>query len=234
MILVTGGSQGIGLACVTAVLRASDHDVLVTGRSADKLAAAVATFPVTQRNRIRTMVCDQAQRSHVVALIEAVLKGPDAPIGAVLNVGSNPLHVQGPRRLQNVSADAIDETIRTNCTHLTVLSASLLGAYRAQRAGTLVWVGSQAARVGMPGAAVYCATKAFLSGLCRSAAAEYDGLGVHVRLVHPGLVRTPRTSRLADAFAARHGISVASPTSVADRIVQRLLTPADSPLEEDL
>lgn len=234
MILVTGASEGIGAACARALLERTDAEILLTGRRADALRCAREAFPAGRRERVRTHVCDQADASAVDELI-AQLDAEERPIeGAILTVGVNPLYREGPRRLDALDVATIEETIRTNCTHALRLSAALLGRFRRQRAGVLVWIGSRAAREGMPGAALYGATKAFLSGLAAAAHREYASRGVRVHLLNPGLVRTPRTLAVVDGFAAKHGLTVAGPEDVARQIVDVFLTGDAGDVERDL
>jgi hypothetical protein len=222
MILLTGASEGIGHACALMLLQRTVEPVLITGRDPAKLARARDALPPAERARLLTRVCDQADRQQTDDLAAWIRSVADLS-GAVLCVGTNPMYAVGPQKLHAVDPDTIETTIRTNCTHTTLLSAALLERFRARRSGTLVWIGSGAAAGGLPGAAVYSATKAFLSGLARSAHNEYARHGIRVLLVHPSLVRTPRTAAVVDHFAARHGMAVAEPADVAEVIVARML-----------
>lgn len=234
VIVVTGASEGIGFECAKALLARTDADVLVTGRCADKLERARESLPAPERERLRTFVCDQGDPRAVDELL-AILAAVDGALeGAILAVGVNPLHTQGPRRLHALDAATIDAVIRTNCTHTLRITASLLERFRRDRAGVLVWIGSRAARLGLPGAALYGATKAFLSGLAAASCREYAGRGVRVHLLHPGLVRTPRTTAMVDDFAARHGVPVADATETASRIVEVFLAGAAAAVEMDV
>lgn len=229
MIVITGASQGIGYACAKALLERSTAPVLLTGRCPEKLRAARESLPARQRERVSTRVCDQGDAGAVDRLI-AELAAPEMVLeGAILTVGVNPRYREGLHRLHALDASTIDATIRTNCTHALRMSAALLGRFRQQRGGVLIWIGSQGARAGLPGAALYGATKAFLSGLAVAARREYAGRGVRVHLLHPGLVRTPRTAGIADEFAAQHGLEVAEAADVAERVVDVFLAgdPAD-------
>ena len=217
MILLTGASQGIGWACARQLLERTAESVLITGRSRDKLDRARAALPYRVRERLHTLTCDQAQRSDVDALITQ-LEAVDELAGAVLTVGVNPVYTEGPRRIELLDPVTIEATVRTNCTHTLLLTAALLRRMRRQRHGVLVWIGSRAAAMGLLGAGLYCATKSFLSGLARTAHNEYARFGVRVHLVHPGLVRTPRTAAVADAFAARHDLRVADADDVARQV----------------
>ncbi|HSJ62480.1 MAG TPA: SDR family oxidoreductase [Gemmatimonadaceae bacterium] len=222
MILVTGASQGIGLACALALLERTDQPVLITGRSQAKLDRVCAELPADLRGRLDTMVCDQSRVEDVEALITRV-RGPGMITGAVLTVGVNPAYDGGAGRIHTLDASTIEQTVRTNCTHATLLTAAMLERLRGQRSGALVWIGSQAAGVGLPGAALYCATKSFLSGLARAAHNEYGRYGIRTHLAHPGLVRTPRTAAMADAFARRHGLRVEDASDVARQVVDLFL-----------
>jgi short-subunit dehydrogenase len=233
VILVTGASAGIGLACARELLERTAAAVLITGRSRDRLERACTDVAAHRRARLETMACDQDSATDVAALADRI-RTADAVEAAVLTVGVNPVYSQGPRRIHALDAATIAATIRTNCTHTLALTSALLDRFRCQRAGVLVWIGSQAPAAGLPGAGLYCATKSFLSGLARVARNEYAARGVRVHLVHPGLVRTPRTAAVADAFAAGHGLRVAEAPDVARQIVDLVLDGDGASVEVNL
>lgn len=234
MILVTGASEGIGYECARALLERTDATVLVTGRGAEKLQRARDALSAGHRERLHTLVCDQGDPRAVDALLARLAAHPQVIEGAILAVGVNPRFGEGPRKLHALGDETIETTIRTNCTQTLRLSSALLGRFRRQRAGVLVWIGSQAARIGLPGAALYGATKAFLSGLAVATHREYAGAGVRVHLLHPGMVRTPRTAAVADAFAEKHGLNVEEAGDVARRVVDVFLSGDAAVVESDL
>jgi short-subunit dehydrogenase len=233
MIVITGASEGIGYECAKALLERTDASVLVTGRHAEKLQQAREVLPSCQRDRLRTQVCDQGDPRAVAELL-TILAAEEELEGAILAVGVNPLYSEGPRRLHALDAGTIDDTIRTNCTHTLRITSVLLERFRRQRAGVLIWIGSQAARHGVPGAGLYGSTKAFLSGLAVAAHHEYAGRGVRVHLLHPGVVRTPRTRAVADEFGAKHGLPIAEASDVARQVVDVFLAGVPAAVEMDL
>ena len=234
MILITGASQGIGYECAKALLARTSARVMITGRNDVRLEQARAGTPCGARDRLLVRVSDQSRPEDVEAL-GALLGDPATPLeGAILGVGLNPMYTEGPQRLHAVAPATVEIVIRTNCTHTLLLTAAILERFRRQRSGVLIWIGSQAYHVGLPGAGLYCATKAFLSGLARTAHHEYAERGVRVHLLNPGLVRTPRTGGVIDRFAARHGRVVEDAALVAARIVSVYLSPGPEPVEIDL
>jgi short-subunit dehydrogenase len=232
MILVTGGSEGIGFACARELLARTTAPVLMTGRSQSKLDRAREHLAISEA-RLSTLASDQGCAADVAALISLV-ENADRVDAAILTVGVNPAYAEGPHRLHALSLATIEQTIRTNCIHALRLTAALLDRFHRQRSGVLVWIGSQAQDVGLPGAGLYCATKSFLSGLAHTAHREYAARGIRVHLAHPGIVRTPRTVAVADEFAHRHGLQVAEAPQVAQQVVDLLLDGDPAAVEVNL
>lgn len=234
MILVTGASHGIGYECAKALLARTGSTVMITGRSESGLEHARGGIPCSQRGRLLLRVSDQCRPDDVDELC-AELSDTATPLeGAILGVAVNPMYTEGPRRLHRLDAATVDAVIRTNCTHAVRLTSVILERLHSQRSGVLIWIGSQAYSAGLPGAGLYCASKAFLSGLAHTAHNEYARHGVRVHLLNPGLVRTPRTAGVIDSFAARHARVVEEASEVAARMVSIFLSSDQEPVEVDL
>ena len=234
MILITGASQGIGYECAKALLARTDSEVMITARSMSGLERARDGIPCSQRGRLLLRVSDQSRLDDVEELCAELSDAATMLEGAILGVGANPMYTEGPRRVHKMEGTTVDAVIRTNCTHTMRLTGVILERLHRQRSGVLIWIGSQAYLTGLPGASVYCATKAFLSGLARTAHSEYAGHGVRVHLLNPGLVRTPRTAGIIDGFAARHDCVVETAGEVAARMVSIFLASEQVPVEVDL
>jgi NAD(P)-dependent dehydrogenase (short-subunit alcohol dehydrogenase family) len=73
--------------------------------------------------------------------------------------------------------------------------------------GSVINVSTMAAEIGVPGMAVYGASKAALNLLRQSWAAEYGPNGVRVNAVSPGTVRTPSVERMGEVLDQMGGQS---------------------------
>ena len=199
-ILITGASSGIGFACARALVQAGARHLILTGRDEDKLTTARVQLQ-TSSVRVDVQVCDQSRRSDVERLIEW-LDVHGWPAAFIANVGVNPVHTHGPKKLHSVDADLVEQTIATNITHTIILLGRVLKAMRTQRCGRIVLVGSQGWEYGIAGQALYNLCKSSLVGLNNSVVSEYGGSGIFCHLLSPGLVLNERTRNLRKQNAA--------------------------------
>jgi 3-oxoacyl-[acyl-carrier protein] reductase len=176
VVLITGGSRGIGLATARAFVKNGDR-VAVTYRSAPPPDAGADGILA-----VRCDVTDSAQVDAAFATVEAEL-GPVEVL--VSNAG--------------ITADML--VLRMGDDDVTrVLDANLTGGFRvAKRAvskmmrarwGRIVFVSSVVAATGQAGQANYAASKAGLVGLARSLAREFASRQITVNVVAPGPVAT--------------------------------------------
>jgi NAD(P)-dependent dehydrogenase (short-subunit alcohol dehydrogenase family) len=173
VVLVTGGSRGIGAACVSWFAARGDR-VAFTARGEAEAPEGVLS--------LRCDVRDPTQ-------IEAAFAAVEERFGPVEVLVSN-AGVTRDTLIARMGEDAWAEVIDTN----------LSGAYRvARRAvtkmlrlhrGRLIFISSVGAFVGLPGQANYAASKLGLVGMARALAREVASRAITVNVVAPGLVAT--------------------------------------------
>ena len=185
VVLITGGSRGIGLACAQHFQSLGDK-VAITYNS---------TKPT---NDFFSIKCDVTSQVDVDAAFAAV----EEKFGAVQVLVSN----------AGVTKDLL--LLRMNENDFTsVIDANLSGAYRVckratqgmlrAKSGRIILMSSVVALLGSAGQANYAASKAGLVGLARSLARELGSRSITVNVVAPGPVETDMTAALTDEQRAR-------------------------------
>ena len=171
---VTGASRGIGAAVARAL---SDESVAVglASRSGDDLGLPNAIG-------LRCDVRDNEQVEHAVA--QTVERFGRLDI-CVANAGVGSYHT-----LVDTPLDHLDEMIDVNLKGTIYAARAAIPHLLASGEGDLVTVASEAGRRGLPGEAVYCASKFGQVGLTRALDHELREHGVRCTNVCPGGVAT--------------------------------------------
>jgi len=180
VVLVTGGSRGIGLACAR---RFADQG--------DKVAVTYHTSPPP--DDLFGVPCDVTSGESV----EAAFKAIEEQYGPVEVLVSN-AGVTNDGLLLRMSEDDFSSVIDANLTAAyRVAKRATQGMLRARK-GRMIFMSSVVALLGSAGQANYAASKAGLVGLARSLARELASRGITVNVVAPGPVETDMTSTLSE------------------------------------
>jgi NAD(P)-dependent dehydrogenase (short-subunit alcohol dehydrogenase family) len=213
--LVTGSTSGIGKATAVALARLG-ATVIVTGRDAERGARVVKEIE-DDGGSARFVAADLSDAAQVAHLAQAA---GDVDI-LVNNAGRSWF---GPSA--DLDAGTFDALFSANVRSAYLLTAAIAPAMAARGRGSVVNLDSMAGAVGLAGGAAYGATKASLSALTRSWAAEFSPSGVRVNAVAPGPVYSDgaapeRIDALAKTTLLGRG---AQPEEIAD-VVAFLCTP---------
>ena len=175
--VITGASRGLGAALAHALDRRG-WDLVVDGRDADALTTAVGS------SSARAVPGDVADPAHRQALAHsaAALGGADLLVNNASTLGASPMPW-----LADLTAEVLDDTLRTNVVAPHALTRLLLHQLLAHR-GTVLNITSDAAVEAYEGWGAYGASKAALDQLTRILAAEQPDLRVYA--VDPGDMRT--------------------------------------------
>jgi 3-oxoacyl-[acyl-carrier protein] reductase len=179
VVLVTGGTRGIGLACAQAFAARGDR-VAVTHRSQ----------PVEGFCSVACDVTDPAQVESAFAAVEDQL-GPVEVL--VANAGTT-----RDGLLLRMSEDAFAGVIDTNLTGVYRVVKRAAGPMLRARRGRIILISSVVAMLGSAGQANYAAAKAGLIGFGRSLARELGSRSITVNVVAPGFIETDMTASLGD------------------------------------
>jgi NAD(P)-dependent dehydrogenase (short-subunit alcohol dehydrogenase family) len=212
--LITGATAGIGREAAK-LLAAEGAEIIVTGRHTKRgtaTAEAITESGGTARF-IRADLADLAslrQLAREAGEIDILVNNAAAfPLGPALSVG----------------VEAFDAALATNIRAPYFLTAALAPAMITKGSGSIVNITTMAAYVGLPGTSAYAATKAALSSLTRTWAAEFSTAGVRVNTLSPGPTRTDTlVTVMGDEAAEQAGKTtllrrLASPREIAEVIL---------------
>ncbi len=185
VVLVTGGSRGIGLACARRFAALGDR-VAVTYHSSPP---PEGLFGVK---------CDVTSSTDVDAAFDAI----EAEFGSTVEVLVSNAGITNDGLLLRMSEDDFTSVIDANLTSAyRVAKRASKGMLRA-RTGRIVFMSSVVALLGQAGQANYAASKAGLVGLARSLARELGSRSITVNVIAPGPVATDMTAALSDDLLA--------------------------------
>lgn len=182
VVLVTGGTSGIGRAAVERLAQRGAR-VVTCARDGDRLRAA--GFPAG----VQAVAGDLAHRADRAALVDAVLDRHGRIDALVNNAGQGRVGL-----LSELDADDVEQLVAVN--FLAVADLTRLVLPHLSRGGDVLMISSAGAWAPLPPLSLYSATKAGVDGLVTALRREVPR-GVHVHSVNPGPVDTEWLARTA-------------------------------------
>lgn len=184
--LITGGGSGIGLACARHLLR-DGASVTLAGRSQERLDSAVGDLraDAPAGAEVRAVTCDVSDEDDVAAAVAAATAITGGLQHCVASAGTGTL---GP--VIAMPADQWHQVLGINLTGAFFTLKHSCAAMVRSGGGAFVGISSIAAPLTHPYMAAYCASKAGLEALVRTAADELGRANVRVNAVRPGIVPT--------------------------------------------
>ena len=197
VVLITGALTGIGRATAVAFAREGAR-LIISGRR-EKEGKALAQELRDLRSDAEFVLADVRKEDDVRKLIDRAL----ARFGR-LDVAVNNAGTEGqPGPLTKQSEATYAATFDTNVLGVILSLKHELRAMYAQKHGSIINLSSVVGRIGLPGVALYVASKHAVEGLTKSAALEAAPHGVRVNAVAPGPIETPMLNRFVSGEVKR-------------------------------
>ncbi|MFC1538892.1 SDR family NAD(P)-dependent oxidoreductase [Candidatus Latescibacterota bacterium] len=193
--VVTGGGTGIGLAIAKRF-----HDegafVVICGRRKEKLAEAESTIS-PEGERVFSMQADVTKEEDVIRVVNETVEKTGRLDILVNNAG-----IMRFGKLHETPVAEWDSMMATNVFGAWRMMVHAVPHMRKAGGGSIINLSSIAGIKALPGAGIYCTSKAALQSLSQVMSMEVAGDNIRVNLILPALVED---TELADPiFGKEH------------------------------
>lgn len=216
--LVTGGTRGIGRAIVKS-LAARDYQVYFTYVSRPELARGLCDEIAEVGGTVRGFQLDVGDWDAVEEFFASEIKDK-----VFLEVLVNNAGITKDGLLVRMKREQWEQVLAVNLTGAFVCLQQAAKIMMKQRQGRIVNISSVSGQAGNAGQANYCAAKAGLIGLTKTAALELAPRGITVNAIAPGFIETDMTDALPqdlrDKYLERIPLgALGSAQAIADAVV---------------
>ncbi len=178
VILITGGSSGIGLS--TAIkLKEKGAKVIITGRDIKKLER------VTDEYGLIGFTSDVSKEVDVKLLFESILNKFGTLDVLINNAGFGYFDL-----LENINVEKFNNVLQTNVIGAALAAREAAIIFKKNNGGNIINIASTAATKGYIGGSPYVASKFALRGMTECWRAELRPYNIRVILVNPSEVQT--------------------------------------------
>jgi NADP-dependent 3-hydroxy acid dehydrogenase YdfG len=185
VVLITGASAGIGLACAK-VFAKNGYDVIITGRRLEKLQQLQEELEKAYEVKVLPLNFDIQDRRAVKYAIES-LSGSWQKIDVLVNNAGLAL---GKEAFQDAYLDDFETMLQTNINGLLYVTKYVVDLKKVRKKGHIINISSTAAREVYPGGHVYCASKHAVDALTKGLRIDLLPLNIKVTSISPGMVET--------------------------------------------
>ena len=190
--LITGGSRGIGAACVRAFVEAGYAVAFLYKSSTEKAQALVQQLRAEGRD-VAAYQCDVEDPLQVNSVVTDILR-TYRRIDALVNCAG----IAHIGLFTDMTESEWDDLFAVNVRSVFSMTKAVLPGMISRQAGAIVNVSSMWGEVGASCEVAYSATKAAIIGLTKALAKETGPSGVRVNCVTPGVIDTDMNAQLTE------------------------------------
>jgi NAD(P)-dependent dehydrogenase (short-subunit alcohol dehydrogenase family) len=189
VVIITGGSTGIGEGCVR-VFKSASATVIFCARNKDRGEALANELNTKGSENCYFIKCDVSNPDEMKLLIDKTLNRYGRLDCLINNAGYHPLH----HPIDEFSIEDFKNVIQSNL--VSIFSACKYALpYLRQTKGAIINMSSLVGNIGQEWATTYCATKGGIISFTKALAIEESRYGVRVNVVLPGNIITESRKR---------------------------------------
>lgn len=193
VVLVTGGSKGIGEGCVRVFVEAGSK-VVFCSRGKQAGEAIAAEVNKKGPGQAQFIPCDVSKPDEVKKLVDATIAKYGRLDCLINNAGWHPAH----KPIDDFSVEDFRSLLDLNLVSIFAACKFALPHLRKTK-GNIINMSSLVGIMGQPGAVTYVATKGGITSMTKALAIDEAAHGVRVNSVSPGNVYTPLWQEAIDA-----------------------------------
>ncbi|WEX90913.1 SDR family oxidoreductase [Sinorhizobium garamanticum] len=191
--LVTGSSQGIGLALARGLAQ-HGASIVLNGRDEARLAGAATALKNEGHGAIDVADFDVTDAEAVRRGVDAIEEG----IGAI-DILINNAGTQFRAPLEDFPADRWEQLLKTNISSVFYVGQAVARHMIGRGRGKIINIASVQSELARPGIAPYTATKGAVKNLTRGMCADWARYGLQINAIAPGYFKTPLNQALVDS-----------------------------------
>ncbi len=187
--LITGSSQGIGLALAAGLVRAG-AEVVLNGRDLARLSAAADSLSA-QGGVVHQLPFDATDH----AAARTAVDGFERDVGQI-DILVNNAGMQHRTPLEDFPPDAFEQLLRTNISTVFNVGQAVARHMLKRGEGKIINIASVQTLLARPGIAPYTATKGAVANLTKGMATDWARHGLQCNAIAPGYFDTPLNAAL--------------------------------------
>ncbi len=184
VVVVTGGSEGIGRAIAARFAR-ENYRVVIAARDAAKLTKTASELESEFATPVMAVPTDVREPEQVQDLIAKTISDLGQLDVLVNNAG---LFSTGPT--EEFTLEDWHRVIDTNLWGYIHTTHAVLPYFVSQQAGTILNICSVAGKVPMPYSTLYTTSKFAIAGMSQALSAELSSKGIQVCAIYPNIIQT--------------------------------------------
>ena len=188
LVLITGGSSGIGLSLAKQLAQAQAN-VWILARRPEQLDNAIKEIETCRKNSSQKFGCIAADVSNEQQINEELSKFIET--NGVPDILINCAGYAMPGLFNDLDSDVFRKEMDVNYFGLVYTSKKIVPGMVARRSGHIINLSSMAGFIGTIGYTAYCGSKFAVRGFTDTLRSELKNFGVRVSIVYPPDTRTP-------------------------------------------